>query len=229
MTKKTTAIIVAAGSGQRYGKKLPKQFQEIGGKPLIYHTLKKFETADSINNIVVVAGKDWMSFITREIEETYEFNKITRIIEGGKERQESVYNGLVALQNETDFVAVHDVVRPLVTVSKINEAVAACHKHSAVILAIPPIDTIKQAENGIVVQTLDRSSLWSVQTPQVFKYDLLVQAHQNARKIKLAKTDDSGLVELLGHPVRIIPGDYENFKITVPADLKLAELLLKEN
>ncbi len=170
-----------------------------------------------------------MSFVAQEVVEEHRMSKVTRVIEGGKERQDSVYRGLQTLKGSTDFVVVHDAVRPLVAVSKIDEAVFACRSHDAVILAVPPKDTIKQAENGYVTNTIDRAGLWAVQTPQVFRYELLLQAYESANKAGVYMTDDAGLVELLGHSVRIVPGNYENIKITVPADMRVAEIYLEEN
>jgi len=225
---KTTAIIVAAGSGRRLGGEIPKQFQAIAGKAVLAHTVTKFEAAASIDEIVIVTSRDWMAFVAQEIVDGSGFAKVSRIIEGGASRQKSVYEGLKTVRGATDIVAVHDAVRPLVSVSGIDEAVAACRSCGAAILAVSPKDTIKEESEGMVGRTLDRETLWAAQTPQVFDCEMLVRAYENAFSKGVSATDDSALVELLGEPVRIVPGDYMNFKITVAEDLRFAEMLLGE-
>ncbi|MCZ6820570.1 MAG: 2-C-methyl-D-erythritol 4-phosphate cytidylyltransferase [Calditrichaeota bacterium] len=223
---KTSAIIVAAGQGLRSGGDLPKQFQAIGGKPVICHTLEKFEACAAVDDVLIVASQDWLPHVTQEIVERYRFPKIRQVVAGGKERQDSVYQGLKALDNP-DVVVVHDAVRPFVAVDKIALVVATAAENGAAILAIPPRDTIKTGHAGMVGETLDRATLWSVQTPQAFKYDLLLAAYDRAFEDGNYSTDESALVEAIGHPVRIVEGDFENMKITVPADFKLAEALLR--
>ncbi len=225
---KTTAIIVAAGSGSRLGGDIPKQFRSIAGKPVLAHTVARFEAAGAIDEIVIATSHDWMAFVAGEIVDGGGFAKVTRVIEGGASRQESVYECLMAVRDAADIVAVHDAVRPLVSPAKIDEAVAACRSCGAAILAVPPKDTIKEANQAVVARTLDRTTLWAVQTPQVFDCTMLVRAYEKALEDGVRATDDAALVELLGAPVKIVSGDYMNFKITVPEDLRLAELLLAE-
>ena len=223
-----SAIIVAAGRGNRIGGELPKQFQRIDGKPLLYHTLNKFERCTSIEEIVVVASKEWMAHVSQDVVDRYDLRKVNKIVPGGERRQESVYSGLKALEG-VEIVLIHDGVRPLISISKIEETIAACQKYGAAILAIPPKDTVKMGKNGFVTSTLDRDSLWSVQTPQAFKYDLILKAHEKAIEEGKSYTDDAALVENLDHPIKIVEGEAVNFKITVPFDLKLAESIILNN
>ena len=223
-----SAIIVAAGRGNRFGGDLPKQFQTIDGKPLLYHTLNKFERCTSIEEIVVVASKEWMAHVSQEVVERYDLRKVNKIVPGGERRQESVYSGLKALEG-AEIVLIHDGVRPFVSISKIEETIAACQEYYAAILAIPPKDTIKMGRSGYVANTLNRDSLWSVQTPQVFKYDLILKAHEKAIEEGKTYTDDAALVEDLDHPIKIVEGEAVNFKITVPFDFKLAEVIIKNS
>lgn len=222
---KTSAIIVAAGKGRRLGGELPKQFQALGKMPVICHTLSKFEMAASIEDVVVVVGKDWMSFVESKILCGFEFSKVSQIVAGGNERQESVFLGLCALQ-QTDIVAVHDAVRPLVSPQLIDSAVAAAKSHRAAVVAVPPKDTMKKAVDGKAISTIDRQQLYCAQTPQVFEYQLLYDAHEQAQRRQASATDDSALVEKMGTAVKIVEGSYENIKITVPADLGIAEYLM---
>ncbi len=205
---------------------LPKQFQEVHNTPILAHTIRKFEACDQIDDLIVVTARDWMSFVAAEVVDRFGFTKVRRIIEGGAERQDSVYRGLDALDDEVEIVLVHDAARPFVSISKLTEIVQAAREFGAAVLAVPPRDTIKFAGNGFVSSTLDRGTLWCVQTPQAFAADLLKQAYKEAYERGVYSTDDSALVELIGKPVRIVSGEETNIKLTVPADWKLAELLL---
>jgi 2-C-methyl-D-erythritol 4-phosphate cytidylyltransferase len=220
------AIIVAAGKGNRIGGSIPKQFQSIGGKPILVHTLLKFEECALIDEVVVVAPEDWLLYVSQDIIERFNFKKVRKLVAGGKERTDSVFAGLKALEGPPDIVAVHDAVRPFVSIRKIEETIAACKEYGAAILAIPPTDTIKIDKAGFVEQTPSRNNLWSVQTPQIFKYTLLYEAYLKAFEQGLRDTDDSALVERLGHRVKIVEGENRNVKITTPLDLQLAEVLL---
>lgn len=205
---------------------MPKQFQSIGGKPILAHTLDVFERCELIQNIVVVAAEEWRGFIAQQIVDRFSFAKVTKVISGGNQRQDSVFAGLQALPEKVEIVAVHDGVRPFVSSEKLAEVIVAGQKYGAAILAVPPKDTIKIEKTGFVEKTPSRDKLWCVQTPQVFKYDLILGAYQKAFEHGVYHTDDSALVERLGWQVKIVEGNHENIKITVPFDLKIAESIL---
>jgi 2-C-methyl-D-erythritol 4-phosphate cytidylyltransferase len=224
---KTVAIIVAGGSGKRIEGNLPKQFLMLGGKPILAHTIEKFESCDSVDEIVLVVPEDHLGYCSQAIVDKHTFSKIRKIVCGGKERQDSVYQGLKACSNSTSIVAIHDGVRPLISMMMIFKSIELCREKRAVILAVPVNDTIKQVENGLVINTLDRRKFWLVQTPQVFEYKLIMEAHKKAREKNFVGTDDSALVERLGCEVSVLEGTYNNIKITTAEDLLVAEKLLK--
>ena len=224
---KVSAIIVAAGQGSRIGGELPKQFQHLNDKPLLYYTINKFEKCNLVDEIVLIVSEKWLDYTRTNFLTEFSFAKVSKVISGGRERRDSVYNGLLALKN-TDIVLVHDAVRPFVRVNSIEQTILACREFGAVILAIPSRDTIKTEENGFVKETVDRKLYWLVQTPQTFKYELLLDAYRQAYKKSLYGTDESALVEAAGYPVKIVEGDFENIKITFPTDFKLAKILLEE-
>lgn len=223
---KTVAIIAGGGLGKRIKGDLPKQFLMLGDKPILAHTVDKFEACDLVDEIILVVPEDYMGHCSQAIVDKFDFEKVKKLVGGGKERQDSVYTGLKACPAGTSVVAIHDAVRPLVSVEKISESIRLCEKKKAVILAVPPKDTIKRGEGGSVISTLDRDKLWLSQTPQVFEYGLILDAYQKAGEDEFIGTDDSILVERLGHEVAIVQGDYENIKITTAEDLGIAEMLL---
>jgi len=222
----TAAIIVAAGQGSRIGGILPKQFQLVGGKPILSYTLQKFEDCSRIQDVILVTASEWVTYTAQEIVDPFDFKKVKKIVAGGEQRQDSVFAGLKAMEGPADFVAIHDAVRPFVSVEKLEAVIDACKEHGAAILAVPPKDTIKTEKSGFVDETPDRSFLWSVQTPQVFKYDLIMKAYQKAFEDAVYHTDDSALVERIGKKVKIVEGEHDNIKITAPMDLKWAEIKL---
>ncbi len=225
---RTSAIIVAAGRGNRIGGEAPKQFRKVLGKPILYYTLFKFEQCPAVDDVILVASTDWQ-FHAADIVDEFGLRKVTKIVVGGSQRQDSVFKALQSLEGQTKIVLVHDAVRPFVSKAKLEEVIVAGKQHGAAILAVPPRDTIKSEADGFVKQTLDRKLLWSVQTPQVFAADLLRKAYESAFNNGIYQTDDSALVERIGHRVKIVMGENSNIKITVPTDLMLAELLLKES
>ncbi len=224
---KTVAIIVAGGSGKRIEGKLPKQFLTLGDKPILAHTIGKFERCDLVDEIVLVVPEDHLGYCSQAIVEKYSLGKIRRIICGGKERQDSVYQGLKVCSDNTSMVAIHDGVRPLISTDKIADSIRLCQQKKAVIMAVPAKDTIKRVEEGSVVTTLDRKKLWLVQTPQVFEYKLILDAYEKAIFDNFRGTDDSALVERLGCEVAVLEGEYQNIKITTVEDLIIAEKLLE--
>ena len=221
---KVGAIIPAAGRGKRIGASVPKQFLEIQGKPLLHHTLTVFASCKLIDYVVLVMpqadvdemGEDWLN----------KYDIVREVVVGGEQRQDSVYNGFNSLEEGTDIVVVHDGVRPFTTPQMITATVEAAQQHGAAITAIPVSDTVKQAADGFVKQTVSRDGLWRVQTPQAFQYGLLQQAFKKAKKDSYYGTDEGSLIEYLGERVRIVPGSELNIKITRKEDLVLGERLL---
>jgi 2-C-methyl-D-erythritol 4-phosphate cytidylyltransferase len=225
---KADAVIVSAGKGLRFMEGKKKQFYLLGGKPILVHTLGKFETCSLIRSVRLVVGKEDLDYCLKEIVEKYRFQKVSKIVPGGKRRQESVKNGINALPKDADIVAIHDGVRPLVTQTMIEDSIHFAARYGAVVFATPVKETIKMSNpDGTVLKTLDRESLWQIQTPQTFQVDVIREAHSRATGDGFVGTDDASLVERLGGKVHILPGSYTNIKITTPDDLVLANLFLK--
>jgi 2-C-methyl-D-erythritol 4-phosphate cytidylyltransferase len=223
-----SAIIPVAGQGKRFGEKTPKQFLEIGGQSIIEITLRKFVSIAEINYGVVVVSDKARSQSESHFQNIDGFNKKFKIISGGIERQDSVYNGLKQIPPETDIVVVHDGVRPLVSSQLICNSIKSAVETGACIAALPVKDTIKRVKKDTVLETIPREHLWQVQTPQAFSYSLLMEAHEKAKDEHFYSTDESGLVEWSGHAVKIIPGEDQNIKITTAADLELCRLFYKD-
>jgi len=221
-----SAIIAAGGQGRRMNSSISKQFINIKGHPILYYTLNKFEKMDAINSIILVTGSGDIDYTRENIINRYRFKKI-QIVSGGKERQDSVYNGLRKISPQTDIVVIHDGVRPFVPVKIIENSIASAAKFKAVGVAVPVKDTIKVVDsNNIIQSTPDRNTLWAMQTPQTFNYDIIMRAYEKAMSEGFYGTDDTVLVERLGVPVKIIEGAYENIKITTPEDIILAEAFI---
>jgi 2-C-methyl-D-erythritol 4-phosphate cytidylyltransferase len=220
------AIIAAAGTGSRMASDRPKQFLQLAGTPIIFHTLKPFELCDSIHEVIVVLpAEESAEFLAQAGKRG--LRKLARVVPGGATRAESVKRGLQAIRAATaEIVAVHDGVRPFVTVAEIEETIAAAQRDGAAILATPATDTIKLVEGGRVVKTLPRQSLRQALTPQCFRYELLRRAYEQVDLSDPSLTDESVLVERLGLTVTIVEGSARNIKITTPRDLLIAETLL---
>ena len=223
-----TAIIPAAGKGTRLRSEVHKTFYPLHSRPLLAYTLDVFEACRVVDHIVLVVSEEMVDRCSTEIIDAFDYKKVKRIVHDGEHRQDSVYNGLRAIEGGCDIVVIHDGARPFVTVEIILRTVELCQEHQAVIVATPPKDTVKRGEDGFVIATLDRAKLWSVQTPQTFSYDLIIEAHKNAKKDRFCGTDDASLVERLGSKVKILEGSYDNIKITTQEDLYLAEKLLEK-
>jgi 2-C-methyl-D-erythritol 4-phosphate cytidylyltransferase len=225
---KADAVIVSAGEGLRFMEGKKKQFYFLRGKPILAHTLDKFETCSLIRSVRLVVGQEDMDYCLKEIVEKYRFQKVSKIVPGGKRRQESVRNGIDALPKDADIVAIHDGVRPLVTQTMIEDSIHSAARYGAVVFAMPVKETIKVSNpDGTVLKTLDRESLWQIQTPQTFQVNVIREAHSRATEDGFVGTDDASLVERLGVKVHILPGSYTNIKITTPEDLWFANLFLK--
>ncbi len=225
--KKVLAIIVAGGKGKRIGADISKQYLNISGKPIIVHTLKVFEDSSVIDSIIVVCHPDEVDFCRQNIIKKFGFKKIIKIVKGGKERQDSVRNGLNAVPKSYDITVIHDAVRPFVSRSIIKKSVSEARKAGASVVCVPVKDTIKEVSEGYAAKTLQRQRLWAVQTPQTFKTDIIKEAHKKAFEKGINATDDSSLVEILGCKVKVVEGSYENIKITTPEDLIIGEEILK--
>jgi 2-C-methyl-D-erythritol 4-phosphate cytidylyltransferase len=225
---KADAVIVSAGKGQRFMEGKKKQFYLLANKPILAHTLDKFEACPLIRSILLVVGQEDMDYCLREIIEKYGYRKVAQIIPGGKQRQESVRNGIDVLPKETHLVVIHDGVRPFVTREMIEDSIRFAQRYGAVVLAMPVKDTIKVASSdGTILKTLERDSLWQIQTPQAFRAHVIKEAYQKAMEDRFVGTDDASLVERLGMKIHILPGSYTNIKITTPEDLILAKLFLR--
>lgn len=222
---KVAAVIAAGGRGRRMNSTLSKQFLMLKGRPILYYTLNTFEGMQEIDEIILVVGSSDIVYAQKEILLPYRFKKV-KLAEGGKERQDSVYNGLRSCSPQTDIVVIHDGVRPFVTRKIILDSIEAAKKYKAVGVGVPVKDTIKVVEKGFILTTPDRKTLWAIQTPQTFEYSLILKAHEEARKSGFYGTDDTVLVERLGFPVIMIEGAYENIKITTPEDMIVAEAFL---
>lgn len=221
-------IIVAAGTGSRMKKDINKQFIKLDNKEIIAYTIDKFYINDEIGDIVVVIKKDEEDYFKKNILEKYKFKNI-KIAYGGEERQDSVYNGIQKLDKNCEVVLVHDGARPFVTEEIINNSIQEAKKHNAVVVGVKVKDTIKVVgEEGNIVDTPNRKYLWSVQTPQVFKYDIITKAYENAYNENYYGTDDAMLVEKIGYDVKMIEGSYDNIKITTQEDLNFGEQILRK-
>jgi 2-C-methyl-D-erythritol 4-phosphate cytidylyltransferase len=222
------ALIPAAGMGKRMGKAVSKQFLFLGDKPVLAHTLLAFQRSSDVDEIIPILSEDDMESCLRDVIEAFHLTKVKTLVVGGKERQDSVFNGIRKLSKDAVVVLVHDGVRPFVTPDMITECVSSARRGDSVAVGVPLKDTVKEVdEHGVVRRTLDRNRLWSIQTPQAFPAGILRKAYEEAFKRRQYGTDDATLVERAGHNVRVIMGSYENIKITTPEDLILAEEILK--
>jgi len=225
------AIIPAAGSGSRFGGQIPKQFVEVAGAPIIIHALRRFDECDDIGAIVVALRSEEIERFQRA-RSLYGLRKPVRLVAGGDERSDSILNALEAVADlKPEIVAVHDAVRPFVTPAQISAVIARAGEIGAAILAAPATDTIKEVADGLIQRTIDRRRIYRAQTPQAFRYELLLRANAEARAANLPSalaTDDAFLVERLGLPVAVVVGLASNIKITTPEDLILAEKLFNQ-
>ncbi len=226
--EKRLVIIPSAGMGRRMGSQ-KKNYLPLLGKPVLAHTLAAFEAAPSVDAVILSVPHGDMEFCAEEIVKKYRAGKVILIVAGGLERQDSVANALEAAKGlGFDIIAVHDGARPLVTVQVIEDVLQTASRKKAAIAAVPVKDTIKEAADGLVLRTIPRETLWSVQTPQAFRADIIFRAFELAKKDGFKGTDESSLVERLGERVSIVMGSYENIKITTEEDMPIAEYALKK-
>ena len=220
-------VIVAAGTGSRMNMGINKQFIKLEGKEIIAYTIEKFYNNSNIEDIVVVVKEDESEFFKKEILDKYNFKNV-KIAYGGKERQDSVYNGLKLLDEKCDVVLIHDGARPFVSDKIIDKSIEEAKEHKAIVVGVPVKDTIKVIDNDKnIVDTPNRSVLWAVQTPQTFDYNILIDAYKDAFKNKLYGTDDAMLVERIGYKVKMLEGSYNNIKITTQEDLNIGSQILR--
>jgi len=224
--KKNCAVIVAAGKGSRMNMEQNKQFLDIGGRPVLAWTISAFEDASAVDEIVVVVQSSDVAFCKREIIDRFGFRKVKTIAGGGKERHESVFNGLSQLDDKCGVVLIHDGARPFVDEACIHRSIEAAIKYGAACVAVPVKDTVKIAsEDGFIEDTPDRNRLWQAQTPQSFRYEIITEAYKRAMTDRIQATDDSCLVERIGIKAKVVPGSYYNIKITTREDLVIAEAI----
>jgi 2-C-methyl-D-erythritol 4-phosphate cytidylyltransferase len=224
---KVGAIIAAAGFGRRMKTDRPKQLLALNGTPIIVHTIRKFDACAAINYVIVTAPRESVDEV-KALVASASFKKTVTVVEGGERRQDSVAMGIQHLEEGTTIVAVHDGVRPFVTAAEIESVVQQAERNGAAILAVPIVDTVKQAEKDFVSLTLTREHLVLAQTPQAFRTAILKEAFEKAGQDEYYGTDESSLVERLGHPIAIVRGSERNIKITRPSDLTLARAFLEE-
>ena len=227
MSNRVVAVVPAAGRGARMGGTTPKQYLTLGGLPLLVHSLRILDSVESIAEIIVVVPEVDRQFCETELVQPFNLKKVSKVVAGGRRRQDSVRMGLAAFSEPPDFILVHDGVRPFITTELVSRAVESGVRTGASVVAMAMPDTVKQVDAaGVVQSTLKREELWLVQTPQVFRYPWLVDAHQFAEEQSLDVTDDASLIEQLGYPVTVVQGSSMNIKITRPEDLKLGEAIL---
>jgi len=222
----TSVVIAAAGKGSRMGMESNKQYLELRGKPVLAMTIQRFEDCNLIDEIIVVANEAETEYCRRNVVERYGFKKVKAVVTGGPTRRQSVYNGLQRVSPGCGIVLIHDGARPFIEAHTIEACIDAAEKYGASVAAVPAKDTIKRADgDDFVDETIDRSSLWYIQTPQAFLFGLIMDAHTKAEQDGFDGTDDAVLAERLGHKVKLVTGSYTNIKITTREDLILAEAM----
>lgn len=221
MKDRTCAIIVAAGKGSRMGADCPKQFIEVYDKPILYYTIKAFEKSE-VDEIIIVTSKEYQTYVEKDIVKRYGFKKVVSIVEGGKERYLSVYEGIKSLKN-ISYVLIHDGARPFIQPKLINKTIEEVEKYNAVVVGVKSKDTVKIVdEDGFVSSTPNRECVWNIQTPQAFSYNLLKTAYDKVIEQHYSNaTDDAMVVEYATRQsIKLLEGDYSNIKITTPEDLQ---------
>jgi 2-C-methyl-D-erythritol 4-phosphate cytidylyltransferase len=225
---KVTAIIVAAGQGRRMNDPVRKQYHTLSGLPVVVHTLRVFDACSNIDELIFCVPARDIDYCRDELIRRANLKRPVAVVAGGATRQESVYNGLQAIDADDGIAVIHDGVRPFVSADQITACIQGAAKHGACILGIPAFDTLKRVnEDHTILETVKRDTIWMAQTPQAFRYELIARAHQHARQHNLRATDDASLLEHIGGSVKIIPGSRLNLKITDQEDLKLARILLR--
>lgn len=228
LRKKTIAIIAAGGKGTRMGLDYNKIFLTVMDKPILAYTLDVFEKSGCIDSVVLVcSGQDMAP--CNEIIKKYGYQKIKSVVAGGSTRQESVRNGLNSILSPCDVVLVHDAARPLVTEEMLEKTIDEAYRTGAASVGVTPVDTVKNVCGPVILDTVDRNSLILIQTPQAFRHEILINAHENARKNHQLVTDDCALCELIGQKVTVVPGSKSNIKLTTPDDYEMISAYLTLN
>ena len=224
-----TAIVLAAGKGTRMNAGMNKQFMLINDRPLLAQTLAAFQSCNAIDSIILVAGRDELKACKEQIIDRYGFDKVDKLVPGGSERQQSVYNGIMELEDDCSIVVIHDGARPILPEGIIERCIEGAKIYGAVSAGMPAKETIKILnEEGFVQYTPERGKVWVTQTPQAFKRDIIEKAHETANIKGISGTDDAFLVECMGINVKMLEGSYENIKITTPEDIILAEAIMRK-
>ncbi len=223
---KISLIIPAAGTGSRMGSAINKQYLELEGKPVLAHTIERFHRIPEIDEIIVVAAEKELDYCKKAVVEKYAFNKVKKVIPGGAQRQDSVYNGLLEASPNCDYVIIHDGARPFIKEEKIKEFIKTLRAENALVMGVPEKNTIKKIKDSFIINTIPREDVWEIQTPQGFSRELIFRAFKEGSGKYHLFTDDSSMVESLQVPVKIFQGDYLNIKITAPEDLKLGNAIL---
>jgi 2-C-methyl-D-erythritol 4-phosphate cytidylyltransferase len=227
LSMKTYAVIVAGGIGRRMGANEPKQFLMLARRPILARTIEVFERTDAVDRIIIVAPRGYVELVHKDIVKRFGFQKVKRVVMGGRRRQDSVWAGLQAIKEPCDVAAIHDGVRPLVTPDIIEKSILVARNFGAALVAVPVTSTIKTITgDGFVRRTPERRTLMAAQTPQSFNYNIIMNAYSDAVKHDFRGTDDSQLVEHMGGRVVIVPGHQENIKITTETDLALAQMII---
>ncbi len=227
MTADISVIMPAAGLSLRMGADVRKPFIMIGKKPIFFYTLEKFYRLKRVKEIIFVVNRKDLDTVKEKWADELKAYKVTKVIPGGKRRQDSIYNGLSQIDPDTKIILIHDAVRPLVHNEEIEAVIKSTEEKGAAIVASPMKLTVKKVDSNLnIIKTVPRHDLWMAQTPQGFKRDLIVNAYEKIKDSNIEFTDDAEVVEKAGHSVGIVPGSYDNIKITTREDLKLAEAML---
>jgi 2-C-methyl-D-erythritol 4-phosphate cytidylyltransferase len=222
------AVVPAAGLGTRMGGNTPKQYLTLGNLPLLVYSLQVFQQLEGICEVILSVPASDLEYCWREIVKPFGLEKVTQVVAGGARRQDSVRNGLEAISDRPDGVLVHDGVRPFIDQRMVRNVIDCAGKTGAAVVAMPIHDTVKRVNvSGIIQETLKREELWQIQTPQVFRYDWLIEAHQQAQLHQWDATDDAALIERMGYPVSVVEGSCFNIKVTKPDDLVFGEAILE--
>jgi 2-C-methyl-D-erythritol 4-phosphate cytidylyltransferase len=226
-TGTVVAVIPAGGIGQRMGTATAKQFMPLGGIPLLVHSLQVFEHCASISQIILVVPNDDRERTLSDVVARHGITKVSKVVAGGATRQESVYHGLKETDPEAEIVVIHDAARPFVTVDLIERSIGTARNLGGAIVAVRMKETVKQVgPNGQILRTVDRAQLWLAQTPQTFRRELLIEGYRKAESDGFQATDDAAVMERLGHKIAVVPGRWDNMKITTPEDFQMAEAIL---
>lgn len=228
MFNSVVAVVPAAGLGTRMGGNTPKQYLTIGNLPLLVYSLQVFQQLGEIGEVILSVPAADREYCWRKIVQPFGLEKVTKVVAGGARRQDSVRNGLAAISGRPDGVLVHDGVRPFINQVMVRKVIDCAGKTGAAVVAMPIHDTVKRVDpSGIIQETLKREELWQIQTPQVFRYDWLVEAHQQAQEHQWDVTDDAALIERMGYTVSVVEGSCFNIKVTKPDDLVFGKAILE--